>query len=343
VDEAADPFEYFFDRPWSDGLPVVIPTEERIAWMLGGTSRSPDEAIGGVPPAYEEATVMTAAQHAVMAGCRPEYLPVLLGVLEAVLQEQFNMNGFQATMGPGGPMIILNGPYAKQIGVHAGSGCMGPGFRANATIGRALRLILMNLGGGLPGVSDMSCFGSPVKFTFCVRENEEMSPWPPLAAERGFAEGEDVLTVYPAEGPRQAFDDSSAEPDGLLTTIASAMSSMGMSNAYMRQHMVVAISPDHAAVLDRGGLSRADVQRILFEKARLPLGLMKKGGRYRGPGKTDWPGWVDHEDDECMVPMIHDPDDILILVCGGRPGPHSMIIPGWNKSSRTTSLRYRTD
>ncbi|MFC1491031.1 hypothetical protein ACFLQ0_00370 [Nitrospinota bacterium] len=343
MDEASDPFEFFFTRPWSDGLPVVTPTEERIAWMLGGTSRPPDELIGRVPPALGEASVRAVAQHAVMAGCRPEYLPALLGALEAILVEEFNINGIQGTMGPGGPMIIFNGPYAKKIGIHAGSGCMGPGFRANATIGRAVRLILMNLGAGLPGISDMSCFGSPVKFSFCVRENEEMSPWHPLAVDRGFSEGEDVVTLYPAEGPRQAFDNVNSEPDGLLTTISSVMSSMGMSNSYMRQHMVVALGPDHAAVLGRAGLSRGDVKRILFEKARLPLGPMKKGGRYRGKAKTDWPDWVDFDDDESMVPMIHDPDDILLMVCGGTPGPHTMIIPGWNTSSHTTTLRYRTD
>ncbi len=343
MDEAADPFEYFFRLPWSDGLPVVTPTEERIAWMLGGTKRSPDEPIGSVPPALNEATVGSVAQHAVMAGCRPEYLPALLGVTEAILVEQFNMNGFQATMGPGGPLIILNGPDAREIGVHAGSACFGPGFRANATIGRAIRLILMNLGGGLPGISDMSCFGSPVKFTFCVRENEEMSPWHPLAVDRGFAEGENVVTVYAAEGPHQVFDDVSAEPDGLLTTIASVMSSMGVSNSYQRQNMVVALSPDHAAVLDRAGFSRGDVKKILFEKARLPVGLMKQGGRYRGPGGTDWPDWVDHDDDNSMVPMVHDPDDILLIVAGGRPGPHTFVIPAWNKSSQAVTLRYRAE
>ena len=343
MDEAADPFEYFFNLPWSDGLPVVTPTEEKIAWMLGGTKRDPDEPIGAVPPAWNEATVTSVAQHAVMAGCRPEYLPVLLGVIEAVLVQQFNMNGLQATMGPGGPMIILNGPYAKKIGVNGGSGCFGPGFRANATIGRALRLILMNLGGGLPGVSDMSCFGSPVKYTFCIREHEEMSPWPPLAADRGFHEGEDVVTVYAAEGPHQVFDDVSAQPDGLLTTVASVMSSMGISNSYQRQNMVVAVSPDHAALLNRAGLSRGDVKRILFEKARLPVGLMKQGGRYRGPEGTDWPDWVDHGNDECLVPMVHEPEDILLIVAGGRPGPHTSVIPAWNKSSQAVTIRYRTE
>ena len=297
MDKTTDPFEYFFDLPWSDGLPVVTPTDERIEWMMGGTCREPGESLGGVPPAYNEATVETVAQHAVMAGCRPEYLPTLLGAVEAMLIEQFNINGLQGTMVPGGPMLIFNGPYAKQIGLRGGSGCFGPGFRANATIGRAVRLILMNLGGGLPGISDMSCFGSPVKFTFCIRENEEMSPWHPLSVDLGFSEGDDIVTLYPA-GLRR---------------------------------------------FKRAGLSRDEVKQILFEKARLPLKLMKQGGRYHGGGQVDWPGWVDLNDDECMVPMIHDPSDILLIVAGGRPGPHSTVVPAWNKSSRTVSHHYRTD
>ncbi|MEK6709807.1 MAG: hypothetical protein AABZ64_04430, partial [Nitrospinota bacterium] len=238
---------------------------------------------------------------------------------------------------------IFNGPFAKRIGLHGGSGCMGPGFRANASIGRTLRLLMLNLGGGVPGVSDMSCFGSPVKFSFCLRENEEQSPWPPLSAELGFGPEEDVVTVFAAEGPRQAFDDASAEPEGVLATIASVMSNMGSTHSYMRQSMVIAMGPDHAEVMRRGGFSRRDVKRRLFELARLPVGLMKKGGRYREAAPVDWPAWVDRNDDACLVPMIHDPEDILLVVAGGRPGPHTMVVTGWNKSSRFVSMRYRTD
>ena len=178
-----DPFEYFFELPWSDGLPVVTPTDDRLARMLAGTTRAPEEVLGDIPPLNNKATVESVALHAVMAGCKPAYLPVVLGALEAMLVPRFNLIGIQATMFPGGPLLILNGPYAKDISVHAGSGCFGPGFRANASIGRAIRLIMMNLGGGLPGVSDMSTFGSPSKFTYCVRENEEQSPWPFLSAD----------------------------------------------------------------------------------------------------------------------------------------------------------------
>ena len=205
--DASDPIEHFFAQPWSDGLPVVVPTEERLADMLG--KHAPDALIGHVPPANHPATVEAVALHAVMAGCKPEYLPALLCALSCILDTRFNMNGIQATMNPAGPLIIMNGPYAREIGVHGGTGCLGPGFRANATIGRALRLMLLNLGGGVPGVVDMSTFGSPSKFAYCLRENEEISPWPSLAEERGFGKDENVVTACAGEGPRVALDDSS--------------------------------------------------------------------------------------------------------------------------------------
>lgn len=329
--------------PWSDGLPVVPPTPDRLARMLGGTGRAPGEALGEIPPAMNPATVESAALHAVMAGCRPEYLPVVLGAVEAMLVESFNLAGIQATMFTGGPLLILNGPYAKRIGTHGGSGCFGPGFRANAAIGRALRLIMMNLGGALPGVSDMSTFGSPSKFTYCVRENEERSPWPPLPTDFGFGAEEDALTVCNAEAPRMAMDDVSAAPEGVLTTLAHTMRTMGSTTAYTRTNWVVVVGPDHADILARGGLGRADVKRDLFERARMPLGVLKQGGRYRGPALSRWPDWVDHADDDFPVPMVHAPEDILLLVAGGVPGPSCLVIPGWNTSSQAVTRRYRTD
>ena len=343
MNQTTDPFEYFFEMPWSDGLPVVTPTPERLAWMLGGTSRDPAEVLGDVPPSLNTATVESVALHAVMAGCKPEYLPVVLGAMETMLVERFNLVGIQATMFTGGPLLILNGPYAREIGVHGGSGCFGPGFRANATIGRAIRLIMMNLGGGLPGVSDMSTFGSPSKFTYCVRENEEQSPWEPLPGDFGYGEDADVLTVCNAEPPRMAMDDVSAKPEGVLTTLASTMCAMGATTAYTQTNWVIVVGPDHADILARGGLSRADVKGELFERARMPVGVLKKGGRYRGPELSRWPAWVDHGDDDFPVPMVHEPEDILLIVAGGIPGPSCLVIPGWNTSSQAITQAYRTN
>src|SRR5512134_222519 len=181
-----DAIEFFFEKEWSDGLPVVPPTEERLAAMLSATRRDPQELIGPVPPLMAPATVRAIALHAVMAGCKPEYLPVVIGAMECLLEERFNLVLLQATTSAGAPFILVNGPYAREIGLHGGTGCFGPGFRANATIGRALRLMMMNLGGGIPGITALSGFGGPWRYTYCVAENEDESPWSSYAQARGF-------------------------------------------------------------------------------------------------------------------------------------------------------------
>src|SRR5918992_6349811 len=189
-----DEFEFFLDKQWSDGLPVVTPTEARVAKMFEATKRDPGELVGKVPPAMEPASVRTVAIHALMAGCKPEYLPVVLGALELMLREEFNMNGVQGTMHGVAPLMIVNGPYARRIGIQGGNGCFGPGFRANASIGRAIRLVLMNLGGGIAGVGSATVFATPLRYTACVTENVECSPWETLAVSRGYADDADVIT-----------------------------------------------------------------------------------------------------------------------------------------------------
>jgi len=182
-----DEFEYFFEKEWSDGFPMVTPTEERIQWMLTGTQRKPDEVVGRVPPAMETATVRSVAIHALMAGCKPEYLPVVFGGLEQILKEELNMGGVQCTMHGVAPMMIVNGPYAQKIGLHGGNGCFGPGFRANVAIGRAIRLMLLNLGGGISGLASATIFSSPMRYTACITENMERTPWETLAVSRGYS------------------------------------------------------------------------------------------------------------------------------------------------------------
>ncbi len=309
-----DEFEFFFDKPWSDGLPVVIPTEERIAHMLTGTPRDPDEAVGNVPPLDETATVYQTAAHAVMAGCRPEYLPVVLAGLEAIIEEQFSMGGIQGTMHSVAPLMILNGPYAKEIGIQGGSGCFGPGFRANATIGRAIRLILTNLGGGIPNICSMSTFSQPSRFTFCIRENEEDSPWEPLSVTRGFVVDENTVTVVACENPKLVFDDTSREPEPLLIGIADAMSHLGAMNALRRSDMVAVISPEHTAILSGAGYHEDRIKGLPFE--------------------------VDLDDDSAFVPTVKDPIDLIVVVAGGVPGPISAIMSGWTGASRPVTKAF---
>ena len=325
-----DPFEFFLEKAWSDGFPVVTPTEERVRWMLTGTQRDPDELIGRVPPALEPATVRTAAIHALMAGCKPEYLPVVLGALAIILREEFNMGGVQCTMHGVAPLMIVNGPYAQKIGLHGGNGCFGPGFRANATIGRAIRLMLLNLGGGIAGMATATVFSSPIRYTACLTEHMARSPWESLAVSRGYAPGDNVITCAMVESPRLHFDDVSREPERLLTGIGDAMTAPGSWNMWFRSDMVVAMSPQHATLCAAAGLSRADVQRRLCELAVRKQSSLKRGGNWR-PERAQAMG-VDPEDDDCLIKAVKDPQRLHLIVAGGL-GPITAVCHGWNESS----------
>jgi hypothetical protein len=336
-----DEFEFFFAKEWSDGLPVIPPTEARVAAMLAGTRRDPDEVIGSVPPLSSDATVRAIALHAVMAGCKPSYLPLLIGVLDAVLDERFNLMLLQATTSAGAPFILVNGSNAREIGLHGGMGCFGPGFRANATIGRALRLMMMNLGGGIPGITALSGFGGPWRYTYCVAENEAESPWPSYAAAKGFAAEENVVTAIPLEGPVLVWDDVSEDPARLVVAIADMMSAIGGGNIFRQADMAVVLSPQHAELFAGAGLSRADVHALLVKHAGQRLGEIKRGGIWRGAsGAARWPFKIDLSDDEAFVPAIGEPDDLHLIVAGGSGSPSSLVMHGITVASRAVSKVY---
>jgi hypothetical protein len=332
-----DEFEFFLEKDWSDGFPVVTPTEARVSLMLEGTRRDPDAVVGDIPPAMERATVRTVAIHALMAGCKPEYLPVLLGGIELMLREEFNLNGVQGTMHGVAPLMIVDGPYAQKIGLHGGNGCFGPGFRANASIGRAIRLMLMNLGGGIPGVGSATVFGTPLRYTACIAENVAKSPWPTLAQSRGYSDQDDVITCAMVESPRLCYDDASQHPDPLLTGIADSMTALGSWNTHVRSDMVVAMSPEHATLCDQAGLSRTDVHRRLCEMAGLTVREMKRGGNWRIERLRKL--GVDPEDESRFVPVIKDPRDLHLIVAGGW-GPLTAICHGWGGGSRAVHGKY---
>jgi hypothetical protein len=337
---AVDEFEFFLEKAWSDGLPVVTPTEARVQRMLAGTRRAPDEVIGNIPPAMEPATVRTVAIHALMAGCKPEYLPVVLGGIALMLREEFNLNGVQGTMHGVAPLMIVNGPYAQRIGLHGGNGCFGPGFRANASIGRAIRLMLMNLGGGIPGVGSATVFSTPLRYTACLTENTERSPWETLAVARGHAPDEDVITCAMVESPRLCYDDVSQEPQRLLTGIADSMAAMSSWNMHVRSDMVVAMSPEQATVCARAGMSRADVHARLCALAGRKVRDLRNGGNWRRERALKIN--VDPNDDECFVPVIKDVRDLHLIVAGGW-GPLTAVCHGWGGGSRAVHGRYQTD
>ena len=332
-----DEFQFFLEKEWSDGFPVVTPTDERVQWMLGGTRRSPDEIIGSVPPAMAVATVRKVAIHALMAGCKPEYLPVVLGALALILRDEFNMGGVQCTMHGVAPLMIVNGPYAGKIGVHGGNGCFGPGFRANATIGRAIRLMLLNMGGGIPGLASATVFGSPIRYTACLAEHMARSPWESLAVSRGYAPEDDVITCAMVESPRLHFDDVSTEPERLLRGIGDSMASTGSWNMWFRSNVVVAMSPQHAGLCARAGMSRADVHRRLCELAGREQRSLKRGGNWRPERALAMD--ADPDDDDCFIKAVKDPAGLHLIVAGGM-GPVTAVCHGWNDSSRAVHGKY---
>ena len=326
-----DEYQYFLEKEWSDGFPVVAPTEERLRWMLAGTARNADEVVGVIPPAGETATVRDVALHALMAGCKPAYLPVVLGALPIILRDEFNMGGVQCTMHGVAPLMIVNGPYAQQIGIHGGNGCFGPGFRANASIGRALRLILMNLGGGLAGLASATVFGSPLRYTACLTENVALSPWETIAKSNSYSGNANVITCAMVDSPRLHFDDVSTEPQRLLRGIGDAMTSNGSWNMWFSSDVVVAMGPQHARLCAAAGMSRADVQRRLWEVAERKQGNLKRGGNWRAE-RAQALG-IDPEDDEAVFKAVKDPTRVHLIVAGGL-GPVTAVCHGWNDSSR---------
>jgi hypothetical protein len=307
----------FCEREWCDGLPIVPPTEERVRAMLGDLDGT--TTLGAMPPLWRGATLEKLAVNAVMAGCEPAYFSVIVAAVDAMLDPAFNLYGVQATTHPVAPLLVVNGPYGREIGLHGGSGCFGPGFRANATIGRAIRLILMNVGGAWPGRYDMATQGSPAKFSFCIAENEAASPWAPMCAG-------DTVTVYGGEPPHNVNDHVATTAAGILTTLADTAVSLGSNVGwyFSQSQLLVVLGPEHAATIAGDGLTRADVQRFIFEHARLPLGRLKLGGMW---GMHDWPAWMNAvRDDAALMPQVPSPDDVLVVVAGGS-GKHSAVVP----------------
>jgi len=317
-------YDEFVKRDWCDGLPIVPPTPERVAAMLGGADGA--RVLGLMPPLWREASLEKLAVNAVMAGCEPAYFPVTVAAARALLEPAFNLYGVQATTHPVAPLLIVSGPIARRIGMHAGSGLFGPGFRANATIGRAIRLILMNIGGGWPGRHDMATQGGPAKFSYAIAERDDVSPWPSLHARLGFEPGQSVVTVFGGEGPHNVNDHVSTTAAGVLNNVADVAATLGSNVGwYMSQsQLLVVLGPEHAATVAADGFTAADVQRFVFEHARLPLGRLKLGGMW---GMHDWPLWMQKVTDEAaLLPMVPAPEDIYVMV-GGGSGKHSCVVP----------------
>ena len=317
----------YLERGWTDGLPVVPPTPDRVTAMLASVDLPPQHLIAELPPTWGAATVEKLAINAVMAGCLPEYLPVLVAAVEVISDPAFNLYAIQATTHPCAPLVIVNGPIRAVLGLNSSSGAYGPGWRANATIGRALRLVLLNVGGAYPGVGDMSTQGAPSKFSYCVAENEEENPWQPLHVGRGFRPDQSTVTVMAGEPPHNINDHSGRSAEDILTIIAGAMAVTGANNAYTGGETLLALGPEHAATIANDGFSKGDIVVWLKQRALVPL------ERYNQDTLLERFGAIP----EGPVPMVSTLEDLAIIVLGG-PGKHSSWVPTFGGSTRSVTL-----
>jgi hypothetical protein len=322
----------FIKFGWSDGLPIIPPTEERVSRMLSAIgNRDPQEVVAILPPRMGAATMEKIAINAVMAGCLPDYLPVIVAALKAMSDEKFGLRGVQSTTHPCSPLIVVNGPIARRIGLNSKGNAFGPGVRANATIGRAVSLALINIGGAIPGEIDKSTQGQPGKYTYCVAENEEESPWQPFHVERGFKAGDSTVTVFAAEGPHNINEHNSVVGKDLLMTIAATMAQPGSNNAlFFTGEPVLMLCPEHAAAIAKDGFSKEQIRAYLFENARfLKKSLSEENLQYRRKFPEKYGEFTDCD----WMPIAHK-DDFVVMVLGG-PGKHSCFIPTFGNCSIT--------
>ena len=313
--------EALYDRGWTDGLPLVPPTEARVLRMLEGTSRAADEVVALVPPNLVECPVEKVAVNSVMAGCRPEYLPVVLAALEAVCTDEFNMHGILATTMGVGPVLVVNGPITAEIGMNSGVNVLGHGNRANATIGRAVQLVVRNVGGGAPGGVDRATHGSMSKLGFCFAEDEVGSPWTTLAEDRGFSRSQDVVTAFCGEGPRIVVDQKSRSADSLVRMLAEGLLASVSPRTVMGMDGLLVVSPEHMARFSDAGWDR---QRFMEELGRHLVveadGILAGTGGIEEGLPPDLAGLT--------LPKFR-PGGLLVVHAGGPAGLFSAIIGGW--------------
>ena len=313
-----------------DGLPLIPPTRRAVDAMLASVQEGSGHVLGMMAPGMVDVTVEDAAVCAVLAGCKPAHFPVVLAALEAVMEPEFNFLAIQATTELASPLVIVHGPIAERLSVHSGSGCLGPGFRANATIGRAVRLAAVRLGLAVPGETDMATFGHGGKFSACFAE--AACGWEPLHATRGFRAEQSAVTVVAADAPVNVNDYASGSAESVLRMITATMAYPGSNNAQGGGEVLLVISPQHLGLLASGGMGREDVQCALFEGARVPLTSFSPEIAERVRGRR--PGLFADTEPE-SVPVADGPESILIAVAGG-PGSHTLFFPTYGETRAVT-------
>ncbi len=330
VTDDAAALEACYAQGWTDGLPVIPPTEERIQSMLAAAGRNGEEILGGIPERNRVITAEKLAINAVMAGCLPEYAPVVFAAMEAMTNPTFGLHGPATSTSGMAILLIVNGPIVQSIGMNARDDVFGTGNRANATIGRAIRLALRNVFASRAGELDRSTLGTPAKFSFCIAENEADSPWEPLHVQRGLDQNESAVTVVAGEGPRQVNDHHSRDPQGILANLADALSAAGTFNFQSPSTVVLAIGQEHMRTISDAGWSKRDIQEYVYERAKRSIAERKRLGIEDGA--------VAPNDETSYRRMVRSPEHVLVVAAGGPAGRFSSFIPCFGNQAVTRAI-----
>jgi hypothetical protein len=337
----AHAIEDLYARGVTDGLPVVPPTRALVERAVAASGRDAGDLVAMVPPNYGRATVEKIAINAVMAGCRPEYLPVVLAAVEAVCDEAFDLHGVSATTNAPSPLVIVNGPIRGSLEINSGAGVFGSGWRANATIGRALRLVCLNLGGARPGVVSMSTLAHPGRYSYCIGEHEEASPWESLAVEHGFGADQNTVALLAADAPLGVYAQRSRTPEDLLPTLAASMAVISHHKMTHWGDTLVVLSPEHAKIFGDAGWKKGDVRRWLHDRLQWRVRELLPG-LDGGEGLPEHvvAKFLDPGSENAMIPKFRSPENIKLVVAGGTAGRFSAIVPGWT-FSKGSNLVFR--
>jgi hypothetical protein len=328
VRDEAEAIETAFDKGWSDGLPIIPPTEARVRAMLEAARLEPNHQVGVI---RDRAVVISAekvAINAVMAGCKPEYMPVVVAAVEGIADSRWSYHGPGTSTGGAGVLMIVNGPIARTLDINAGDNLFGPGWRANITIGRAVRLVMRNVAGSRPGLLDRGTLGHPGKLSYVIAENEAESPWTPLHVERGFRPEQSAVTVMAAEGPHQFYNQLSSTAEGVLTTLADNMRISG--NVMGQPNYCLVIAGEHMRTIAGSGWGKKEIREFVWKHTQNTHAHLKRTQRMTGAIQPD--------DEQKLRPLVASPDDILVVAAGGRAGAFSCFIPGWSSAKTSQAV-----
>jgi hypothetical protein len=328
VDDYSAAVELAFEKGWSDGLPIVPPTEDRVRAMLAAAKLEPDRQVAFIEHRAVSITAEKVAINAVMAGCKPEYMPVVVAAVEGIGDPRWSYHGPGTSTGGAAVLLIVNGPIARELDIHAGDNLFGPGWRANLTIGRAHRLVMRNVCGSMPGLLDRGTLGHPGKLSYVIAENEAESPWPALHVERGFRPEQSTVTVMAAEAPHQFYNQLSGTAEGVLTTLADSMRISG--NVMGQPHYCVVLAGEHMRTIAADGWGKKEIRQFLFEHTQNSHAHLKRTHRMSGA--------LEPGDEARMRPLLASPDDVLVVAAGGRAGAFSAFVPGWSSAKASQAI-----